>query len=657
VVLRTFLQILNASTGKRTLIAVAIISVAAIVVLVAVSFRNELIEGELIGALPVLPPASPTELQLASPLETSSETAMQSPEASRELVPSPRPRPMHKRLPRQAHNIRNIPDNVLPILLAGSIDVQPLRPLAALMAAPRASDAETLEQDSVTSRDPGRLLPPADPIEVQPVGPLAASTAAAPAGDAETAMQSSGASRELVPSPPSPRAHKSRPRRAHNMRNRSNSGVPTLPLAGPAEVQPMRPLAASTAAPPAGDAETAMQRSGASRELVPSPPSRRAHKSRPRRAHNRRNRSNSGVPTLPQAGPTEVQLMRPLAASTAAAPAGDAETEMRRSGVSRELVPSPPSRRVHKWRPRLAHNMRNPSNSGVPTLPPAGPTEVQPMRPLAASTAAPPAGAETAMQSSGPSRELVPSPRPRPVHKSRLRPKHNIRNVPNDVGLRDAVAILKDLRESSQIDRVVKDNPSNVFLLLIAEIRRASQETGRRIEKLIDEIEPPTLPKELNYAMASRAQLEAYRLDLKAAEANAMAAMSRYEAILESEHEKVEVVVRLLDIDDRYIRAALSGIDKRQAQSKDITSKMLSANAEFYRATGDCIAFLIEQFEHYKVSTNGHFMFSSQLIADRYEVASKQINDAMKRIAELEEEQRKLVQFQQEEWERFASGN
>jgi hypothetical protein len=49
-------------------------------------------------------------------------------------------------------------------------------------------------------------------------------------------------------------------------------------------------------------------------------------------------------------------------------------------------------------------------------------------------------------------------------------------------------------------------------------------------------------------------------------------------------------------------------------------------------------AFLIEQFEYYKVSTNGHFMFSSQSIADRYDVASKQINDAMKRIAELEED-------------------
>jgi len=84
---------------------------------------------------------------------------------------------------------------------------------------------------------------------------------------------------------------------------------------------------------------------------------------------------------------------------------------------------------------------------------------------------------------------------------------------------------------------------------------------------------------------------------------------------------------------------------------------MLSANAEFYRATGGYVAFLIEQFEHYKVSTNGHFMFSSQSMADRYEAASRQINDAIKRLAELEEERRKLTQVQQEEWERFAWGN
>src|SRR5215470_17140526 len=111
VVLRTFLQILNTSIGKRTLISVAIISLVVIVVLVAVSFRNELTEDELIGALPILPPAGPTELQ-------------------------------------------------------------PARPLAALTAAPRAGDAETLVQDSATPRGP---------TEVQPVRPLATSTTAPPA--------------------------------------------------------------------------------------------------------------------------------------------------------------------------------------------------------------------------------------------------------------------------------------------------------------------------------------------------------------------------------------------------------------------------------------------------------------------------------------------
>src|SRR5262249_47064004 len=208
VVLRTFLQIPNASIGKPTLISVAIISLAAIVVLEAVSFRNQLTEEELIGGVPTLPPVGPTEVQPMRPLSASTaavppgdaETIKGSSGASRELIPSPRPRPMHKPPPRQGHKIRNIPDNVLPILLAGSIEVQPVRPLAALMAAPHADNAETAVQDSVI-REQGRLLLPADAADIQFVEPLAASTTAPSAGDAETAMGSSGASRELVPSP------------------------------------------------------------------------------------------------------------------------------------------------------------------------------------------------------------------------------------------------------------------------------------------------------------------------------------------------------------------------------------------------------------------------------------------------------------------------
>src|SRR5215472_1649204 len=160
VVLRTFLQIPNASIGKPPLISVAIISLAAIVVLVAATFRNQLTEEELIGAFPTLPPAGPIEVQPLRPLSASTaalpagdaEMIRGSSGASRELIPSPRPRPMHKPPPRQGH-ISNIPDNVLPILLAGSIEVQPVRPLAALMTAPHADDAETAVQGSGASRE------------------------------------------------------------------------------------------------------------------------------------------------------------------------------------------------------------------------------------------------------------------------------------------------------------------------------------------------------------------------------------------------------------------------------------------------------------------------------------------------------------------------
>jgi hypothetical protein len=522
-------QVLSASIGKRSLMAVAavIIPLAAIIALLGISVRDELVEDELIGSLP--------------------------------------------------------------ISLAGSTEVRPVHTLAAVTGGPPADDAETL-------------------------------------------MQSSGAFRDLVPSPRPRPSYKPRPRRVHKMRNAPNNALPILSLAGSTEVRPVHTLAAVTGGPPADDAETLVQSSGTFRDLVPSPRPRPSYKPRPRRVHKMHNAPNNALPILSLLGATEVQPVRPLAALMNALPAGDAET------LAQSFVASG-------------------EQDALPILPPAGSTEVQPVHTLAAVTGGPPADdAETLVQSPGAFRDLVPSPRPRPSYKPRPRRVHKMRNAPNSVAAGHAVAILKDLRDPSQIDKVVKDNPSNVFLLLMAEMRRASQETGHLVEKLMDEIEPAALTKEMNYASASRAQLEAYRLDLKAAETNAMAAIPRYVALLESEREKVEVVVQSLNMDDRYIRAALSGLDKRQAQSTDITSKILLANAELYRAIGGYLAILVEQFGHYKVSTNGHFMFSSQSIADRYNDASRQIKDAIKHVAELEEERKSLARFQQEEWARFALG-
>jgi hypothetical protein len=65
---------------------------------------------------------------------------------------------------------------------------------------------------------------------------------------------------------------------------------------------------------------------------------------------------------------------------------------------------------------------------------------------------------------------------------------------------------------------------------------------------------------------------------------------------------------------------------------------------------------VIEEIGNYKVGANGKLVFSSPSTADRYNAAASEIESAAKRVAELEDEEKQLMQLQQEGWERFVSG-
>jgi len=172
---------------------------------------------------------------------------------------------------------------------------------------------------------------------------------------------------------------------------------------------------------------------------------------------------------------------------------------------------------------------------------------------------------------------------------------------------------------------------------------------------LSDEIEPPSLAKNIDYAKTTRAELEAYLRDLKTAEANATAAIPRYLALLKDERRRVETFMQSLQIDKGAVRDALSGIDKRHTRTADLGSKMLTARADLYRSLGNQFAILVEQFGNYKVDANGRIIFSSQQTADRYNAASSEFDTAAKRLSELQEGLKRFAQFQQEGWERFIS--
>jgi hypothetical protein len=74
---------------------------------------------------------------------------------------------------------------------------------------------------------------------------------------------------------------------------------------------------------------------------------------------------------------------------------------------------------------------------------------------------------------------------------------------------------------------------------------------------------------------------------------------------------------------------------------------MLLARAEYYRAYENYLGVLVSNFGAYKV-VNGEFIFALQSTVDRYNVAARAMTIAASRVAELDEERKRLLQPQKD---------
>jgi hypothetical protein len=182
---------------------------------------------------------------------------------------------------------------------------------------------------------------------------------------------------------------------------------------------------------------------------------------------------------------------------------------------------------------------------------------------------------------------------------------------------------------------------------LAAMATRAANETSVAIDKLSDEFKPPALSKDVNSSTASRTDLEALRSELKTAEAHATAFMPRYIALLKTERDRVENYAQSSRADRDAVSRVLGGIDQRHAKITALISKMLLARVEYYRAYENYLGVLVSNFGAYKV-VNGEFIFTLQSTVDRYNVAAQSMTIAANRVAELEEERKKVLQPQQD---------
>jgi hypothetical protein len=228
--------------------------------------------------------------------------------------------------------------------------------------------------------------------------------------------------------------------------------------------------------------------------------------------------------------------------------------------------------------------------------------------------------------------------------------------VQESIAARESQARLQDITDPKQRDEALRRHPSNRILQMAAMAAKAAEETSAAAEKLSAEVEPPGLSSGIDLGTASRAELEALRRDLKIAETNATALVPRYIALIKAERDKVATYARSLYAEKRVVDGFLDRVDKRHAKITTLASGMLQARAEYYRAYEAYVAVLFGEFGAYKV-VNGQFIFPLKPTVDRYNVAAHAMTVAAKRAAELEEETRKLMQPQPEEWEQFVNSN
>jgi hypothetical protein len=220
---------------------------------------------------------------------------------------------------------------------------------------------------------------------------------------------------------------------------------------------------------------------------------------------------------------------------------------------------------------------------------------------------------------------------------------------------RERQAALQGISDPSQIDEALRQHPQNKFLQMMAMAARAANETSAATEKLSSEIEPPAISKAGNLGAASRSDLEALRRDLKTAEANATTFLPRYVAVLKTERDNVEKYALSLHLGKDTVGRLLDYIDKRHAEITDLTSRMLSARADYYRAYENYVAVLVREFGAYKV-VKGEFVFPFQHIVNRYNAAADAMTVAAKQVADLEDERKRQLQLQQEGLVQLVNG-
>jgi hypothetical protein len=218
---------------------------------------------------------------------------------------------------------------------------------------------------------------------------------------------------------------------------------------------------------------------------------------------------------------------------------------------------------------------------------------------------------------------------------------------------KESQTALRGVSDPEQLDRLLRQYPSNKMLKMVALANKDSVEIDAAARRLLNDAEPRDFLKPVDLSAYSRGDLDTLRRDVKTAQSNAATVIPRYIALLNDERAKLENDTRSLDVENSTVSEFMTMIDEQHAEMITLGSKVLAARAEYYNAYEQCVAVLVREFGIYKVA-NGQVIFPFQSTADSFNRAVTALDAAAKRIAELEDERTTLKRSQPNKWKTFV---
>ena len=218
---------------------------------------------------------------------------------------------------------------------------------------------------------------------------------------------------------------------------------------------------------------------------------------------------------------------------------------------------------------------------------------------------------------------------------------------------KESQTALRGVSDPEQLDRLLRQYPSNKMLKMVALANKDSVEIDAAARRLLNDAEPRDFLKPVDLSAYSRGDLDTLRRDVKTAQSNAATVTPRYIALLNDERAKLENDTRSLDVENGTVSEFMTMIDEQHAEMITLASKVLAARAEYYNAYEQCVAVLVREFGIYKVA-NGQVIFPFQSTADSFNRAVTALDAAAKRITELEDERTTLRRSQPNRWKTFV---